>query len=111
MLTTPFRRLVGLALKAKFDERQALAIAIAVSGQHAHVLVKASKSCIEGWIADAKRHAWFELREQGWTSRLWGGGKKCLRVRGRAHQLNVYGYILRYKAERAWVWCLARGEL
>src|SRR5262245_25685590 len=95
-LASGYRKVVGLALLEKLNEHQLLTVAIAVSSQHVHVLVKAPASVISNRIGDAKRHTWFVMRDHGWRSKLWGLRKKCLPVRDRKHQLNVYDFILRH---------------
>jgi hypothetical protein len=51
-----------------------------------------------------KKYAWFEMRDKGWKTKLWGKRGKFLRVRDRKHQLNVFYYILRHGEQGAWVW-------
>lgn len=52
----------------------------------------------------AKKHSAFEAKAQGWQGKLWGKRGKELPVRDRAHQRNVYYYILDHAKEGAWVW-------
>jgi len=62
------------------------------------------------WAGTAKRHAWFVLRDHGWTGKLWGKRSQAVPVPTRTHQLNVYRYIAEHKEEGAWVWLWAKKE-
>jgi hypothetical protein len=99
------RTLVGAALRNKLQKLGALVLCVSVSGQHAHILAKLPAGKARAWLGKAKCHAWFELRDQCiWVGQMWGKRGKELEVRDRAHQLNVYRYILRHLTEGAWVW-------
>ncbi len=98
------REIVGEALKGRLDELDASLIAISVSRQHIHLLVKLPPKTVRLQVGDAKKHAWFEMRDAGWTTKLWGKRGKFLRIRDRKHQLNVFHYILRHAEQGAWVW-------
>jgi REP element-mobilizing transposase RayT len=104
------RETVGKALKERLDELDASVIAVSVSSQHIHILVKLPPTLVRTQVGDAKKHAWFTLRDTGWTTKLWGKRGKYLRIRDRKHQLNVYYYILRHAEQGAWVWHYVRGE-
>ena len=55
-------------------------------------------------MGKAKLLAWFELRDKcGWVGQLWAKRGKELPIRDRAHQLNVYRYVLRHANQGAWV--------
>jgi hypothetical protein len=79
-------------------------IAIAVSAQHIHMLAKAHAKKVRLQAGDAKKHAWFEMRDSGWKQKLWAKRGKFLEIRDREHQLNVFYYILRHEEQGAWVW-------
>jgi hypothetical protein len=99
------RPLVGIAVRDKLHALGAFVLCLSVSGQHVHILAKLPGRSARDWMGRAKRHVWFELRDQcGWTSQMWGKRGKELPVRDRAHQLNVYRYILDHAKEGAWVW-------
>ncbi len=102
------RERVGEALKTKLDELDASLIAISVSSQHIHMLLKLPPATVRTQVGDAKKHAWFEMRDTGWRKKLWGKRGKFLRIRDRRHQLNVYYYILRHAEQGAWVWHYTR---
>ena len=98
------RPLVGAALRDKLQQLGAFVLCFSVSGQHAHVLAKLPAVLARDWLGKAKRHAWFELRDHcGWIGQMWGKRGNEMRVRDRAHQLNVYGYIIDHASEGAWV--------
>jgi len=111
VLPTSLRRVVGLALRDRLVELGGLVACLAVGGQHVHVLAKMPRGGARHYLGKAKRHAWFVLRQSGWSGRLWGKRSKALLIRDRAHQLKVYHYILRHRREEAWVWSCAQGEL
>ena len=102
------RKLVGIALKAKLDELDASLIAVSVSRQHIHMLLKLPPATVRDQVGAAKKHAWFELRKTGWNKKLWGKRGKFLRIRDRKHQLNVFYCILRHAEQGAWVWYYTR---
>jgi len=104
ILPSPLREVVGRALRDRMTDLGAQVIGVAVGGQHAHILAKLPKRQVRNWIGITKRHAWFTLRERGWSSKLWGKGGKIVVIRDRAHQLNVYRYIQRHKNQGAWAW-------
>src|SRR5262249_40366470 len=97
------RELVGKALKERLDNLNASLIAISVSSQHIHMLLKLPPATVRTHVGDAKKHAWFRMRDGGWKKKLWGKRGKFLRIRDRRHQLNVYYYILRHAEQGAWV--------
>jgi hypothetical protein len=52
----------------------------------------------------AKKHTSFEAKNADWKGKLWAKRGKERKVRYRAHQRNVYRYILKHEVEGAWVW-------
>src|SRR5437879_5974509 len=106
ILPWPLREVVGLAIRQRLTGLGAVFVCISVGGQHIHLLAKMPYGQARHWMGLAKRHVWFELRDRGWTGKLWGKRGKELPVRGREHQLNVYRYILDHRKEGAWVWTM-----
>ena len=104
VLSATFRRHTGRALLQRLERVGAWVVTICVASQHAHVLAKMPVESPNHWLGQAKRHAWFELRDRGWQGKLWAKGCRNERVRDRAHQLNLYHYILRHAEQGAWVW-------
>jgi len=83
----------------------AFVLCLAQGGQHLHLLAKLAFEVDPRILMGlAKKHSAFEAKGQGWQGRLWGRRGKEVRVRDRAHQLNVYRYILDHAKEGAWVW-------
>jgi hypothetical protein len=101
-----WRGIVGSALVERFQKLGAFVLCASVSRQHAHLLVKTPRKLARPWSGLAKKHAWFVAREKGWKEMMWGKRGKQLPVRNRAHQLNVYQYILAHEKEgaRIWLW-------
>jgi len=104
ILTQPQRVIVGDTLRRRLEELNSTVACFTISGQHAHVLVKLPPSETRILIGEAKKTAWFAMREAGFPERLWAKRPKCDPVKDRRHQLNVYHYILRHEAEGAYVW-------
>jgi hypothetical protein len=106
VLPRALRPVVGQAILQRLRGLGALVIAVAVSGQHIHVLAKMPFNCPRRWMGLAKRHVWFVLRDRGWTGKLWGKRGKAVLVKDRRHQLNVFRYIERHARQGAWVWTI-----
>ena len=98
------RELVGRAILDKLRRLGGVVVCITVAGQHVHLLAKMPIGSYRDWMGTVKKHAWFTLRERGWIGRLWAKRCKTVPVRDRAHQMNVFRYIVRHVEERAWVW-------
>ncbi len=103
-LDSDARGVVGMAVKERLTGLGALVICVAVSSEHLHVLAKMPFGTSRAWMGIAKRHAWFVMRDQGWSGKLWGKRCKAVPIKDRRHQLNVYHYILDHVNEGAWVW-------
>jgi hypothetical protein len=108
VLTADQRPIVGVALREHLTDLGVLVLAVSVSGCHGHALGKFPPGNARVTVGSAKRHAWFRLRESGWSGRLWAKGCGLRRIRNRRHQLNVYRYILRHEREGAYVWAWHR---
>ena len=77
ILTPAWRKEVGIALRDKLLQVGAQLIRLSVSGQHVHYLAKMPPAMPKFWTGLAKKHAWFELRDRGWTGMLWAKGGKA----------------------------------
>jgi hypothetical protein len=73
-----------------------------------HLLVKLPSSQTRQWIGLAKKHAWFTVREVGWTGKLWAKRAKFEPVRYRRHLENALRYIVAHETQGAWVWVWER---
>ena len=107
-LTPNLRRIVALAFGERLSHDGIEVVIVSVSGCHGHVLAKFPPGDGRLPTGAAKKHAWYRLREIGWSGRLWA--KRCgvNPIQGRAHQMNAYGYILRHESEGAFVWAWHR---
>lgn len=103
-----FRVHVAQALREKLEAHGALVLCLSVSSQHVHILAKLQRYQARTLMGYAKLHAWHELRDRGWTGKLWGKRSLPKPIRDRQHQLNTYRYILRHAEEGAYVWDLMR---
>lgn len=110
VLPPRFRSVLGQAVRERLERFGALVVCLAVTGQHLHVLAKMPFDRDQQWIATAKRHAWFEMRDHGWKGKLWGQHGKRVVVRDRQHQMNVYRYVLAHRKQGAWVWKWSQRE-
>lgn len=98
-----WRSLIGMALWQEFTRRGNWILAIAVSGQHVHLLVKLRKAKRRGDTGRAKRFATLKVRRRGWKGKLWGVRDKNLRIRNRMHQVHAFRYIVAHADEGAWI--------
>ena len=108
-LTEDQRRIAGQAVVAKLCQLDVEPIALSVGAVHYHVLARFLSDDVRRLVGLAKKHAWFALRDIGFSGTLWAKGCRVLPVRDRAHQVNVYGYICRHAQEGAWVWTYDQG--
>ena len=104
ILSPELRPVVGKALRDRLHEFKVLVACLSVGGQHIHLLAKMPIEQSRTLIGSVKQHTWFVLREKGWTNKLWGKKAKSIPIRDRAHQINVYNYIIEHQNEGAWVW-------
>jgi hypothetical protein len=105
VLATAWRPVIGGAVRDRLQDQGAFVLCLSQGGQHLHLLAKLPLECDARIVMGlAKKHAAFEAKALGWQGKLWAKRGKELRVRDRAHQLNVYRYILKHALEGAWVW-------
>ncbi len=109
VLPSDWRALIGAAVRDRLQDLGAFVLCLAQGGQHLHFLAKLPLGVdARIWMGLAKKHAAFEAKARGWQGKLWGKRGKEVRVRDRAHQLNVYQYTLDHAREGAWVWVWRR---
>jgi hypothetical protein len=111
MLSPAWRPIIGRAIRDRLQELGAFVLCLAVAGQHSLAFAKLPNGASpRKWMGFAKKHAYFEAESRGWLGKLWARRGKEMRVRDRAHQLNVYHYILSHANEGAWVWDWVRNH-
>jgi hypothetical protein len=110
VLSADQRQTVGSAVRDRLTELGSLVACIAMMSQHGHILAKIPIGNAKKWVGIAKKHAWFVMREHGYKTKLWAGGCKALPIDDRAHQLNVYRYIMRHRRQGAWVWTMVQDK-
>lgn len=103
------REIVGQAMVEMLVQLEIELLRLSVSAVHFHLLGRFPDKKVRPRVGRAKKHACFVLRDAGHVGRLWT--RKChpLPIRGRAHQVNVFGYIGSHKERGAWVWTYREG--
>jgi hypothetical protein len=105
VLQAAWRPIIGEAVRSRLVDQGAFVLCLAQGGQHLHLLAKLPLGADPRlWMGLAKKHSAFEAKNKGWQGKLWGKRGKEVRVRDRAHQRNVYHYILEHAQQGAWVW-------
>ena len=102
-LTFEQRHTAGESLLRKFSGRSIEVIALAVCGQHVHVLARLPLDGFEQEIGHAKRAASLALTREI-PGALWGRRCQPKQIRDREHQKEAFGYITDHAHEGAWVW-------
>jgi hypothetical protein len=108
-LTNKQRAIVGRALVDMLTEQRIELLVLSLDAIHFHLLGQFPNSQVRPMVGRAKKHAYFELHEQGFVGHLWGAGANVVPINDRKHQLNVFGYIGDHKAKGAWVWTFREG--
>jgi hypothetical protein len=104
IIPSALRPLIGGAVRDRLQQESGRVLAIACGGQHLHVQVQLPDGDARIPVGLAKRHATFVAHANGFVGKLWGLRPKIVRIDSRAHQQNVYRYILCHEEEGAWVW-------
>ena len=99
-----YRSVLGIALIQRLHQLGGFPLTCAVMPNHVHLLVKLPAEEVQNWIALAKKHAWFEMRDAGWQEKLWAKKGKIVRIRDKPHQRNCFAYIVKHYQQGAWVW-------
>ena len=84
-------------------------IAASVSAVHYHLLGRFEDSEVRGPVGVAKKNASHLLRRHGLAGAVWGKRCKPHPISGRAHQVNVFHYILSHADKGAWTWTFREG--
>ncbi len=112
VIPRPCRPVIGTKFIDKLAQYEQQLLCVSVGGMHVHLLVELPADLREtkriiGQCKSAASHA---VRDR-LPGRVWGRDGGFDRVNDRAHQRNVYGYILKHAAEGAWVWSFREGVI
>jgi len=110
-LSSPQRRIALEGIVGKLIELEIEVIAAGVDAVHCHVLARFAAGDVRGPVGLAKKSASFLLSKRGLPGTVWARKCRALPVADRAHQLNVFGYILSHAQKGAWVWTFRDGYL
>jgi len=80
-------------------------LAASVGARHYHLLGRFPTDRVREFVGRAKRRASFKLDIGG----VWAVRCRAKPIRDRAHQINVFYYILEHAQEGAWVWSFREG--
>ena len=108
-LDGPQREIAGRALVEMLLKQEIEVLVVSMDDIHFHLLARFRGCQVRPKVGRAKKHAYFELRNRGFHSRLWEDGSNVVPVTGRPHQLNVLAYIGRHTEQGAWVWTFREG--
>lgn len=99
------RELVGRLLLSKLTELEATVLALAVGGEHAHLLIKlpCDRRTAKSRVGSAKRFSSHQVRSE-YPGTFWGKRCKLKPIRDYEHHSRTFGYILDHRHEGAWVW-------
>jgi REP element-mobilizing transposase RayT len=99
------RDAIGRAFVKRLRDEGYTVLAVAVSAEHVHalVLLPDHRATIRRVIGRCKQYGTRAARSVI-RGELWADGGEFKRVRDRAHQLNVYEYILTKQGPWAWTW-------
>jgi REP element-mobilizing transposase RayT len=103
------RRIALQALVEKLHGIAVEVIAASVDASHYHLLARFPDGQVRGRVGLAKKHASHVLRKSGLEGGAWGKKNRPLPIRDRAHQVNVYNYIIAHGKKGACVWTFKEG--
>ena len=103
------RRVALEGIVEKLLDRDTELLAASVDAIHYHILARFADDHVRGPVGLAKKNASFLLREHGLPGTVWARKCRALPVADRAHQLNVYRYILAHANKGACVWTFRDG--
>jgi REP element-mobilizing transposase RayT len=105
------RAIAGKAIKDCLDRHGHQALVLAVGGMHVHMLVE-----LPDVLQDAKDSIGFvkvsaSMRlKTTLPGKIWARGGGFKPIRDEEHHRNTYGYILKHRDDRAWVWTFRDAE-
>ena len=99
------RERIGRAFVKRLRDEGYTVLAVAVSAEHVHalVLLPDDRSTVKRVVGRCKQYGTRAARS-GIRGELWADGGEFKPVTDRAHQLNVYEYILTKQGPWAWTW-------
>ncbi len=99
-LTHVQRDICAHAIVDKLAAKGCEVIAIAVSGQHVHVQVRADNQTVKRLVGIAKQYASHQLHRK-LPGNIWGGGCHVTPIRSKDHQIRVFRYLQKHRAKAA----------
>jgi len=84
-------------------------LTLSMDAVHFHLLGRFTDKKVNPKVGRAKKHAYFNLRDQGLAGGLWEDDSNVVPITDRQHQLHVFRYIGRHKDKGAWVWTFREG--
>lgn len=104
------RELAGPALVEMLLQQEAELLALSLDAVHFHLLARFGQVPPRPVIGRAKKHAYHILHDAGHTGSAWAKRCRVLPITDRAHQVNVFDYILRHGENGAWTWSFKSAE-
>ncbi|HDZ20524.1 hypothetical protein LCGC14_0162870 [marine sediment metagenome] len=104
VLNVDQRRIAGEALVEMLLKQEVEVLALSVDAVHFHLLARFGDLPARAVVGRAKKHATFTLQRGGHRRRVWGKRARVLPIKDRAHQVNVFRYILSHATSGAWTW-------
>jgi hypothetical protein len=98
------QRAAAEALVTKLVDDGIQVLALTVDDHHFHLLARFPDHKPRHWIGRAKMHAAMLLRDHGLKGGVWARSFRALPVNDRAHQVNVFRYIVGHRQRSAIVW-------
>jgi REP element-mobilizing transposase RayT len=112
-IATDLRQFVATAVAEKLGSVEIQVLIVSVDARHLHLLGRFHDHAPRAWVGKAKKHSSHLLRQGGLRTEeggLWARRTRADPIRDRAHQLNVFGYILRHREKGAAVWRFDRAK-
>ena len=108
-LDPTYREIAGKAVVDMLAMQEIEILALSMDAIHCHLLGRFGDKSVRPRVGRAKKHATFCLREHGHAGRVWEAKGRALPITDRAHQVNVFNYIVDHGLEGAWVWTYRQG--
>ncbi len=110
VISSSLRETVGRKMIAKLRRLKHRALAVSVSGMHAHLLVELADdlTAIRHIVGQCKTAASHAIRGE-LPGRVWARYGSFKPIKDKEHHLNTFNYILNQKD--AWVWSYKDGDM